>query len=314
MRLARAATRRCRSAYEKRQGRVLWLTWAGIAAVVTVDIGWFYATSWRISESWSTASFAGLAFLAGLLIVAHWTIVEWNELVFMHSVAQCFVMVPATAVLSYLAPSIVFPLIDDKLVGFDAWLGFDWRQYSAWLSSEPQIAHLLSNVYRFAINQILVVLPILCLLRALARVQHFVGGFLVSAVLTIVVATLWPAFGAYSYFNVDLGQMAKSHPPAGFAHLEVLGSIRDGTLRLIDGNMEGLVTFPSFHASVAILLAYAAWPLRQLRPFTFVINGLMVVSAIGEGGHYLADLIAGVAVAAASLVLMRRLLPATKEP
>jgi membrane-associated phospholipid phosphatase len=58
-------------------------------------------------------------------------------------------------------------------------------------------------------------------------------------------------------------------------------------------NVQGLVSMPSFHTALAVLFTY--W-LRKLRPLFYIaipLNVIMILSTPTEGGHYLADVIAG---------------------
>ena len=86
------------------------------------------------------------------------------------------------------------------------------------------------------------------------------------------------------------------------AHLKAL---RDGSMTTIDvGKLTGLITFPSYHAVMAVLLAYAARG-TFLSFLALVLNALMLLSVMSEGGHYLTDAIAGVGIAVASILIVR---------
>lgn len=62
---------------------------------------------------------------------------------------------------------------------------------------------------------------------------------------------------------------------------------------------------PSFHAALAVLFVYANRPpARSFIPVA-LLNVLMIMSVVPEGGHYLVDLIAGAIIAALSIVLVR---------
>ncbi len=65
-----------------------------------------------------------------------------------------------------------------------------------------------------------------------------------------------------------------------------------------------MITFPSYHSVMAVLLAYAARG-TFLSFLSLVLNALMLVSVPTEGGHYLTDAIAGIAIAVSSILLVR---------
>jgi membrane-associated phospholipid phosphatase len=63
------------------------------------------------------------------------------------------------------------------------------------------------------------------------------------------------------------------------------------------------VVFPSFHATLAVLCAYAARPLRILKFPLLALNLLIVLSSPAMGGHYFVDIIAGIILAALTISL-----------
>lgn len=71
--------------------------------------------------------------------------------------------------------------------------------------------------------------------------------------------------------------------------------------------LAGIVTFPSFHATSAVLYAWALWPVRWMRPIAILANGAMLASTPIDGGHYFIDLIAGIDIAWAAVVSARAL-------
>jgi membrane-associated phospholipid phosphatase len=61
--------------------------------------------------------------------------------------------------------------------------------------------------------------------------------------------------------------------------------------------LNGVVTFPSFHAAAAILLGWGFWALRWIRWPAVALNIAMFLAAVPIGGHYVADILAGAAAA-----------------
>jgi len=59
--------------------------------------------------------------------------------------------------------------------------------------------------------------------------------------------------------------------------------------------MQGLISIPSLHAAMAVLLVHAMRGTRLLPVFA-VLNVAMLVSTPLDGGHYLVDVLAGVAL------------------
>ena len=84
-------------------------------------------------------------------------------------------------------------------------------------------------------------------------------------------------------------------------------ALRQGTLKLIDlGAINGIISFPSLHAAVAVIVPFT---LRWNKPLFWpigVLDSVMLISAIPSGNHYLTDVLGGLAVAVLAIVCGRR--------
>jgi membrane-associated phospholipid phosphatase len=72
--------------------------------------------------------------------------------------------------------------------------------------------------------------------------------------------------------------------------------------------VQGVATFPSFHAAGAIVYISAVRGIRFLFPFFIVINILMLISTMPIGGHHLADMLSGIALALITIGTVRILM------
>ena len=98
-----------------------------------------------------------------------------------------------------------------------------------------------------------------------------------------------------------LAQTSAPYPPAltglrgsHAGSFEALHALREGTLPTIAlSEIRGLVTFPSFHACLAVLTAWALAPVPVIGPLAALLNGAILVATLGAGGHYLPDVLAG---------------------
>ena len=89
-------------------------------------------------------------------------------------------------------------------------------------------------------------------------------------------------------------------------HYEALQALRsqaDTTLDL--SKVQGLVTFPSFHTNLAIITAYAVRDIRFFAVPVTILNGIVIVATLPEGGHYLVDVLAGAVIAASCIAFFR---------
>lgn len=295
--------------YQEKQLRFLWITWVFIIALVAIDIVWVTLGGWHYNFHIINMLSGNIFALAVLLVIFHRLRLDANVLIFLHSIAQCLVLPIAGLTLSYVTASANFPLVDEKLIAFDALLGFDWKAYLEWLNTKPQLATILSWTYSSMAMQMSLALILPCVIKRLDILQHYVFCLLLTSLATIALAAIFPAVGGYIYYGIALADFSNLQPAAALLHKEHLLGLRDGSLHEIGANIQGLVTFPSFHTVVGVLLIYVAWPVGWLRFPVALLNALLILSTLGDGGHYLSDVLAGIAIAIAAIWFSRKMLP-----
>ena len=85
-------------------------------------------------------------------------------------------------------------------------------------------------------------------------------------------------------------------------------ALRNKTLGTIDFEaVNGIISFPSMHAAVAIIVPYTLRWNRCLFWPSAALDAAMLLSAVPSGNHYLADVIAGVAVGASAIACGHRI-------
>jgi membrane-associated phospholipid phosphatase len=205
----------------------------------------------------------------------------------------------ASVYFMYLAEATDTPLMDAALARLDGMVGFDWLSFLALMNAHPWIARSLV----FAYNALGTQLPLLFIVLGFVdrlRLTEFMATLAVSSALSAIGLAFVPAAGAYAYFQPAVADFT-NFTHAGFGHLNELMKIRSGEpMSLLVTRAEGLVTFPSYHTALGIIVTYAlrkkpfiAWPIG-------ILNAVMLVSTLPEGGHHLTDVIAGAAIGAAS--------------
>jgi membrane-associated phospholipid phosphatase len=209
------------------------------------------------------------------------------------SLLQLIVALKVFSPLTYLAAASGYPLIDAASARFDAILfGFDWNVEADWVAAHPPIDWLLQQAYFSLYYQGAFVLLIGSVTRPGERNSEIVWHFCISLVLTCGIFVFTPAVAHIAH--------------AGTGWLKTLMMIRDGEWTSLDfSRFEGIVTFPSFHTTLAILLTYAVRPHRWALAVLVPLNMLLIVATLSVGGHYLVDLPAGAAVAFISIVATR---------
>jgi membrane-associated phospholipid phosphatase len=129
-------------------------------------------------------------------------------------------------------------------------------------------------------------------------------AFIFAALVTIAISALLPAEGVWLHYGFKLADPAIM--PVSSSSWPVFLGLRDGSFRqLMAVGSEGIITFPSLHAALAVILIAAFWPVRAARWPSAVINALMVAATPIDGSHYLIDVLAGVGVAGLCLVAAR---------
>ncbi|MCJ2036219.1 phosphatase PAP2 family protein [Methylobacterium sp. J-068] len=215
------------------------------------------------------------------------------------------------AVLHYLTATWALPLADARLARAEAALGFDWTAHIGFLEAHPGLARWLALAYHTSGPQVGLTVIVLGAARRLGRLWAFVQMFGLLLLAVVAVAALVPAAGPYAHYGVTAFPKGSIETLGALWHLDALAQLRAGTLRsLALGDIRGLVTFPSFHVCLAALTAWALAPIPFLGPVVIALNAVILVATLGAGGHYLPDLLAGVALSVAVIggrtVLRRR--------
>jgi membrane-associated phospholipid phosphatase len=214
------------------------------------------------------------------------------------------IMTPFT----YVAATANMPLQDQWLRSLDEALGLDWPAYVAFVHGHPVLATWIDFGYTM-IKWPLFIIPVaLAAGHRYLRLQQYTLAFLLALIVATVVSAFVPALGAYHEFGFSIKDFPHFKPGAFESHLVDFPLIRDGTMRALSlDTMTGIVTFPSFHAASAAIYLWALWPVRLLRPIAILANVAMIAATPTVGGHYFVDIIAGLALAAASVAVADRI-------
>ncbi len=198
------------------------------------------------------------------------------------------------------------PLRDAALVNLDAWLGFSWLQAATWFQSQPMLSRVLSFAYLGILFQTTLITLVLAVFRP-EQTRPFTSSLAVSLALTTVIFPFVPAIGGYAHYGLEAKDFPEILATTAWSYPPVLVNAREGLIQVLDSTvLEGLIAFPSFHAVTAVIYAYYWWQIPYLRYAGLAVNGMMLVSTIPIGSHYLVDVIGGIAVAVASIWAVSR--------
>jgi hypothetical protein len=208
----------------------------------------------------------------------------------------------AAAFFDYLLTSTNASLVDATLSNWDRLLGFDWPQVYLWTMRRPFLNDVLKLAYASVIPQIGAVILYLSFTKRFSQLAQFNAIMVLSYLITSAISMYFPAAGPAKFYiglvHADVSALSQFEP------------LRDGTLKTFDPyTVQGLISIPSFHTIMAILLTFAMRRTR-LFPIFFILNIAVVLSTPTVGKHYLVDLIAGAITVTATIALLH----AAREP
>jgi membrane-associated phospholipid phosphatase len=277
------------------------IEWAIILVVAVSDAILLAETSFRLEAAPELKILADLIPLAVLFVICR----RWRSFPritrrlahLIRTVLALVLFTNAAVILNFILTGILpLPRWDGALATADRALGLNWLDMYQWLARHPAIEASARAVYVSLGPEMLILIFALELLGYHNQARAFLRWFMVSAIATVIIGILIPAAGAFVYYHLPVASTT--------GYVAQWAELRNGTLRTINPfDNQGLVVFPSFHTSLAVLCACAAWPLRILRYPLLALNLLIILSSPAMGGHYFIDIIAGIILAALTISL-----------
>jgi len=272
------------------------LEWLAVAGLASVDLVWALRIGFSLSVS-------RLDFAVPLLTLA--AIIVFRTVVRLEQgwlTAEYFLLTGAATaafgVLTYLCCAISYPLVDSEFLRLDRAMGFDWQHWFRLLQESPAATKVFKAAYDSLIYQCLYFTILFGLLRRKAELREMFWIVFIAGLLTSVGSVFFPAYGAFETFDLkSLGE-----------YLPDMKQLRSGNLHFAFGALTGVVTFPSFHTTMALVYAYGFRRTGPIGHLIIAINLIMLPAIPFFGGHYLVDMIAGAGVAVAA-ILMAKTLP-----
>ncbi len=224
----------------------------------------------------------------------------------LESTAQIAAFAAVAAPLSYVAASLGLPMYDAAFDSMDRALGFDWRAMLAVMQSWPGLHQAMRAIYLSLTLQMTAVVLLLGFTGRLAWLRVYTLAFILAALVTIAISAVLPAEGVWLHYGLHSAD--PRIVPASSSSWPVFLGLRDGSFRqLMAVGAEGIITFPSLHAALAVILIAAFWPVPLARWISLVVNTVMLAATPVDGSHYLTDILAGIAIAVACIYAARAL-------
>jgi hypothetical protein len=219
------------------------------------------------------------------------------------SSAQVIAFAAVGAPLSYLAAALgaAFPLQDHVFDALDRAMGLDWKALLDAMNDAPVLYAPLRLSYLSLTLQMTTVVLCLAFSGRLLWLRVYTLAFVFSALVSIAISVPLPAAGVWPYYGLGTVEPPQIMPAVSTSW-PVFYGLRDGTFRMLTAvGSEGIITFPSLHAALAVVLIAGLWPVPRLRLVALVLNLLMLAGTPIDGSHYFIDVFAGMALAVACI-------------
>ena len=197
------------------------------------------------------------------------------------------------------------PLQDQNLASVDMALDLKWFDYAHWVDRHFVIQSIFHLAYNTILAQIALPLVVLAFSNRLREVREYLLAFALAFTITIVVSALMPAAGPIA--SVD---------PATFHILQFTGAtpldhlmrLREAGPLILNDVPGGIATFPSFHATIAILTPLTLRSYPRIFVALLILDAAMLGGTVTEGAHYFSDILAGSCMAFFAHSLAKRII------
>jgi len=213
-------------------------------------------------------------------------------------------LIGITAPMQYGALALGRPFVDVWLDNADRWLGIDVPQITAWTAQFPWLVSTLNVTYDTLAPQLVVPLVVLSLAGDGKALWEYLWHLHVSLIGALICLAIWPTVYVFTYRHFD----PLVAPAMVESCMTQLWGFHAGRAHIVSmQNMQGLISFPSFHTAAALAVT---WALRGQSRWIWMpiamINVGLVSATVLLGLHYGTDLVGTAALLAASLVMYRR--------
>ncbi|MCK8457902.1 phosphatase PAP2 family protein [Sphingomonas faeni] len=195
-------------------------------------------------------------------------------------------------------------LWDDRLAAADRVIGFNWPKVLALLDKVPAAIFVLGLAYHSLTVQMIVVIVALSSVSKFDVLRTTVCAAILSGFVTILISGLTPAMGNL----FDPSHYRHLWPSVAWLERGLITGLRDGSRKVLDLTMlMGIVSFPSFHATLAAIFI---WSFRAMPRLTVPGAAWAVLTILATpvfGGHYGVDVIMGLILAPPAIIVAHRI-------
>lgn len=208
----------------------------------------------------------------------------------------------SSCTLSYAVQTFNYPYQDAAFQAFDRALGFDHVAFMTMVQSNASLYALLRRGYEQFYNVPLALVALsMVFYRSRNLAPRFITAFIFSTMLTCLISAFMPAQGAVILLDAAAAKIASGASPLD--HLEAL---RAGTMHKMPQAIGGIISFPSMHVGLGLLILYFTRGTRMVWAFApFALT--FIFTSMTHGAHYLADGFAAFPMIALAIFLSENL-------
>lgn len=209
------------------------------------------------------------------------------------------------AIISHTGIRLGFPRIDAALSRADLAMGIYAPAIVSSLAKYPIFAVILENIYSTSYQVCIACALVLAASGRMSKAREFAFAFTFCIIGASAISVFWPALGSTVFHGVEA--MPGLPRSAGNFHMAIVNYYRTDPAATFDlRKIQGVVTFPSFHIVMAVLVPYALRGTGVAAWIAVAWGSLVAISAVVIGGHYVIDLIAGIMIWGFSIWWIRR--------
>jgi hypothetical protein len=199
----------------------------------------------------------------------------------------------------YLAGRQEVSLSDDVLARWDKAIGIETPAVMASVRSHPALDEFLGHTYMSMITMANLAMILAALSGRMAAAMENILASLISVCISFPIFAVFQAWGPWRYYGY-----VPSIDQRGYE--EQFLALKQHAFFYIDyAQSKGIICFPSYHTIFAVLAAITLSRIPFLWPLGTLWATLIVISTVTTGTHYLIDVLAGLLVAAASILIAR---------
>ena len=229
----------------------------------------------------------------------------------LHGVLYLVITILCGVLAAYAMQRFAFPLRDRLFANVDTALGLNWFDYAHWVDRHLAIQRIFHFAYDSIQIQIVLPLVVLAFSNRLSEVRTYLLAFAIALTITIVISALMPAAGPIVLADRAAFDILRF---TGATPLDHLMRLRETGPLILSDVPGGIATFPSFHATVAILTPLTLRGHHRIFIVLLVLNTAMLAGTVTEGAHYFCDIFAGIGMAFFAHALARRIMRAEDRP